>query len=63
MGARRGSLSFTRFRVKGDVPKDLRRKFLDAARLRLFTPLDVSDEAMEGKRVVCPRTPLRSRGA
>jgi hypothetical protein len=47
MGARRGSLSFTRFRVKGDVPKDLRRKFLDATRLRLFTPLDVSDEAME----------------
>jgi recombination associated protein RdgC len=47
MGARRGSLSFTRFRVKGSLPKDLRRKFLDAVRLRLFTPLDVSDEAME----------------
>jgi hypothetical protein len=47
MGARRGSLSFTRFRVKGTLPKDPRHKFLDAVRLRTFTPLDVSDEAME----------------
>lgn len=47
MGVRRGSLSFTRFRVIGDLPKDLRRRFLDAVRLRQFAPLDVSDEAME----------------
>ncbi|MGC4070259.1 MAG: recombination-associated protein RdgC [Polyangiaceae bacterium] len=47
MGVRRGSLSFTRFRVKGDLPKDLRRRFLDAVRLRVFAPLDVNDEAME----------------
>lgn len=47
MGARRGSLSFTRFRVKGTVPKDLRKKYLDAVRLRTFSPLDVNEEAME----------------
>jgi len=47
MGVRRGSLSFTRFRVKGDLPKDLRRRFLDAVRLRQFAPLDVNEEAME----------------
>lgn len=47
MGVRRGSLSFTRFRVTGNVPKDLRRRYLDAVRLRTFTPLEINEEAIE----------------
>lgn len=47
MGVRRGSLSFTRFFVTGVVPKDLRRRFLDAVRLRVFEPLDINNEANE----------------
>lgn len=48
MGVRRGSLSFTRFFVTGVLPKDLRRRFLDAVRLRVFEPLDIANEANEG---------------
>lgn len=47
MGVRRGSLSFTRFFVTGVVPKDVRKRFLDAVRLRVFQPLDVNAEANE----------------
>lgn len=47
MGARSGSLTFTRFLTKGALPKDLRRKFLEAAKLRVFEPLKPEDEALE----------------
>ncbi len=47
MGVRRGSLSFTRFRVTGVVPKDLRKRYLEAVQLRTFAPLDVNGEATE----------------
>ena len=47
MGARSGSLTFTRFFTQGALPKDLRRKFLEAAKLRVFEPLKPEDEALE----------------
>ena len=47
MGARSGSLTFTRFFCQGALPKDLRRRFLEAARLRVFQPLKPDDEALE----------------
>ena len=47
MGARSGSLTFTRFSTQGALPKDLRRRFLEAARLRVFAPLKAEDEALE----------------
>jgi len=47
LGARSGSLTFTRFFTQGALPKDLRRRFLEAARLRVFQPLKPEDEALE----------------
>lgn len=47
MGARGGTLTFTRFFTQGSLPKDLRRKFLEAAKLRVFQPLKPEDEALE----------------
>jgi len=47
LGARSGSLTFTRFFTQGALPKDLRRKFLEAAKLRVFEPLKPEDEALE----------------
>jgi recombination associated protein RdgC len=47
LGARSGSLTFTRFSTQGALPKDLRRRFLEAARLRVFAPLKAEDEALE----------------
>ncbi|HEY4103981.1 MAG TPA: hypothetical protein VGM44_08820, partial [Polyangiaceae bacterium] len=37
----------TRFFTQGALPKDLRRRFLEAARLRKFQPLKPDDEALE----------------
>jgi hypothetical protein len=47
VGAIRGALTFTRLFVKGKPPKDLRKRYLDAVRLRKFTPLAAEDEASE----------------
>ena len=47
MGARSGSLTFTRLFTQGALPKDLRRRFLEAARLRVFQPLKPDDDALE----------------
>lgn len=47
MGARSGTLTFTRFFTQGALPKDLRRRFLEAARLRVFQPLKPDDDALE----------------
>lgn len=47
MSARRGSLTLTRFFVRGAPPADLRKPFLAAIRLRAFQPLDPDGEASE----------------
>lgn len=47
MGVRRGALTFTRFTVTGDPPRDLRKRYMEAVRLRAFQPLKVDDEARE----------------
>ncbi len=47
LGARSGTLTFTRFYTQGALPKDLRRRFLEAARLRVFQPLKPDDDAVE----------------
>lgn len=47
MGLRRGALTFTRFLVTGQPPRDLRKKYFDAVRLRAFQPLSPDDEASE----------------
>jgi recombination associated protein RdgC len=47
MGALNGSLSASKFYVEGDLPKDIRRSYMDRIRLRLFTPLRVDEEAEE----------------
>lgn len=47
MGISRGALTFTRLFVQGKPPKDLRKRYLEAVRLRKFTPLSPDDEASE----------------
>lgn len=47
MSARRGSLTLTRLFVKGDLPSDLRQRYLKSVRLRAFQPLKPDDEAVE----------------
>lgn len=47
MGVTRGALTFTRLFVQGKPPKDLRKRYLEAVRLRKFTPLAPEDEASE----------------
>lgn len=47
MGLRRGALTFTRLFVTGKPPRDLRKRYLDAVRLRGFQPLKPEDEASE----------------
>lgn len=47
MGVSRGALTFTRLFVQGKPPKDLRKRYADAVRLRKFAPLSPEDEASE----------------
>jgi recombination associated protein RdgC len=47
LGVSRGALTFTRLFVQGKPPKDLRKRYLDAVRLRKFMPLSPADEASE----------------
>jgi recombination associated protein RdgC len=47
LGVSRGALTFTRLFVQGKPPKDLRKRYLEAVRLRKFTPLAPEDEASE----------------
>jgi recombination associated protein RdgC len=47
VGVARGALTFTRMFVQGKPPRDLRKRYLDAIRLRKFTPLTPEDEASE----------------
>ena len=47
MGVTRGALTFTRLFVRGKPPRDLRKRYLDAVKLRRFVPLEAGDEASE----------------
>jgi hypothetical protein len=47
LGVSRGALTFTRLFVQGKPAKDLRKRYLEAVRLRKFTPLAPEDEASE----------------
>lgn len=44
MGAFRGSISFTKFHVRGELPADFRERFVESIRLRTFRDLDPSEE-------------------
>jgi recombination associated protein RdgC len=45
--ALRGSLTYARFFVDGDVPDDFREKFMRSIRLRAMKPLEPDDEDLE----------------
>ncbi|MEO8181669.1 MAG: hypothetical protein ABI895_22770 [Deltaproteobacteria bacterium] len=47
MGALSGSLSASKFYVQGDLPKDVRRAYMERIQLRLFRPLRPEQEAEE----------------
>ena len=47
MGALTGPMSTTKFFVRGDLPKNLRRSFMERIALRTFRPLDPDEEAEE----------------
>jgi recombination associated protein RdgC len=47
MGALSGSMSASKFYVRGDLPKDVHRSFLQRIQLRLFQPLRPEEEAEE----------------
>jgi DNA recombination-dependent growth factor C len=47
MPALRGSLTYARFYVEGELAKDFREKFMRAIRLRAMKPLDPDEDAAE----------------
>ena len=47
MGAFRGSISFTKFHVRGELPADFRDRFVESIRMRAFRDLDPSEELDE----------------
>jgi recombination associated protein RdgC len=47
MGALNGSLSTTKFYVTGELPKNLKRTFMERIALRTFRPLEPDEEAEE----------------
>jgi recombination associated protein RdgC len=47
MGAKKGSLTFSRLHVRGDLPEDFRDTFIDAIAHHAFRPLEVHDEESE----------------
>ncbi len=44
MGAFRGSISFSKFHVRGELPGDFRERFVETIRLRAFRELDPSED-------------------
>lgn len=44
LGAFRGSLTFSKFHVRGDSPRDFRDRFVEAIRMRAFRPLSPDAE-------------------
>jgi recombination associated protein RdgC len=47
MPALKGSLTYARYFVSGEVPKDFRERFMRAIRLRAMKPLEAEDDAAE----------------
>ncbi|MET0388779.1 MAG: hypothetical protein ABW321_22595 [Polyangiales bacterium] len=47
MPALKGSLTYSRFFVNGELPKDFRERFMRAIRLRAMKPLEPDDDAAE----------------
>lgn len=47
MGALSGSMSASKFYVQGDLPKDVRRSYMQRIELRVFRPLRPEEEADE----------------
>ena len=47
MSALKGSLTYARFFVDGDLPEDFHERFVKAIRLRAMKPLEPDDEALE----------------
>lgn len=47
MPALRGSLTYARFFVDGEVPEDFREKYMRAIRLRAMKPLEADDDDLE----------------
>lgn len=47
MPALKGSLTYARFFVTGELPKDFRERFMRAIRLRAMKPLEADDDATE----------------
>lgn len=47
MPALRGSLTYARFFVDGEVPEDFREKYMRAVRLRAMKPLQAEDDDLE----------------
>jgi hypothetical protein len=47
MGALTGSMSTTKLYVRGELPKNLRRSFMERIALRTFRPLEPDEEAEE----------------
>ena len=47
MPALKGSLTYARFFVEGELPKDFRERFMRAIRLRAMQPLEADDDASE----------------
>lgn len=45
MGAFRGSITYSRFHVRGELPADFRERFVESIRLRAFRDLDPAEEA------------------
>jgi hypothetical protein len=47
MPALKGSLSYARYFIEGELPKDFRERYMRAIRLRSMKPLEVDDDATE----------------
>jgi recombination associated protein RdgC len=48
LGALKGSISFTKFKVRGELPEGFRDTFVERLRLRAFRPLSPLDDADRG---------------
>ena len=45
MGALKGTITYTKLHVRGDLPDDFRDSFVERVRLRAFQPLTLEDDA------------------
>lgn len=58
MGAFRGSISFSKFHVRGELPRTFRDRFMKALRLRTFRPLDPAEDLDHRVGWVAPQDPF-----